>query len=94
MLRWLGKMLLFRILPRKLLPILTVIEVARFLRNARNPDSATRPVEPSAGGVRPTRAVPGGLPWARPQDSRAQRVVGTSGPEDPAARGGSATVIR
>lgn len=103
MLRWLGKTLLFRILPRRLLPILTAIEVVRFLRNARNPRRATDPRALGApGGLdgRPTgtragRAVPGGfgLPSMRPA-AREPRVVGGSGPELPAARGGSATVPR
>ncbi len=103
MLRWLGKTLLFRILPRKLLPILTAIEVVRFIRNARNPRTAsdTRPFGaprgpgPGQTATRAGRAVPGGLglPSMRPA-MREPRVVGTSGPDLPAARGGGATVPR
>ena len=36
MIGWLARMALLRVLPRKLVPILTVIEVARFLRSAQN----------------------------------------------------------
>ena len=36
MLGWLGKMFLFRILPRKILPVLAVIEIFRMLRGSRN----------------------------------------------------------
>lgn len=91
MLSWLGKTLLFRILPRRLLPILTAIEVVRFLRNARRPRALTgsdsrQPV--SGSRARAGRAVPGGLglPSMRPA-KREPRVVGASGPDAPAARG-------
>ena len=107
MLRWLGKTLLFRILPRKLLPILTAIEVVRFIRNARNPRTGSDPrllgSQGGAGGgptaTRGGRAVPGGLglPSMRPAPRPARRdarVVGTSGPDPRAARGGGATVPR
>jgi hypothetical protein len=36
MLGWLGKMFLFRILPRRILPVLAVIEIFRMFRGARN----------------------------------------------------------
>jgi hypothetical protein len=47
MLRWAGRFLLFRVLPRRLLPILTVVEVVQLLRAARRQRGGTagrRPV--------------------------------------------------
>ena len=36
MIGWLGKMFLFRLLPRKILPLIAVIELFRMFRGARN----------------------------------------------------------
>ena len=36
MLRWLARLLLFRILPRRVVPLLALVEVAQLLRAARN----------------------------------------------------------
>ena len=71
MIGWLARMALLRILPRKLLPILTVVEVARFLRSAnrqRAANASGRAGQPGVGG--------GGRPVAPP----GARVVGSSGP--------------
>jgi hypothetical protein len=37
MFRWLTRFVLFRFLPRRLLPILTIIELARLVRGLRRP---------------------------------------------------------
>jgi hypothetical protein len=41
MLGWLGRFFLVRFLPRRLIPILTVIEVIRFIRGLRRPPQRT-----------------------------------------------------
>jgi hypothetical protein len=35
MIRWLGRLLLLRVLPRRLVPILTAVELFRLARSAR-----------------------------------------------------------
>jgi hypothetical protein len=47
MLGMLGRLFLLRFLPRRLIPILTVIEAIRFVRALRRP----RPVQPVAPGT-------------------------------------------
>ena len=37
MLRWIGRVVILRFLPRRLLPILTAIEVVRLVRGLRRP---------------------------------------------------------
>ena len=54
MIRWLGRVLLLRVLPRRLLPVLTVVEVAQLLRAARRQRRA-----PKAS----PRRRPGADPW-------------------------------
>jgi hypothetical protein len=68
MFRWLARFVLFRFLPRRLLPILTVVEIVRLVRGFRRPrysvneplDSRTAPpprISPPAGRSRqPTRS--------------------------------------
>lgn len=51
MLRWLTRLMLFRILPHRLLPVLTLIEVVRMLRGARN----QRRAADAEGGARVRR---------------------------------------
>lgn len=66
MFRWLARFLLLRVLPRRLLPILTVIEVIRFIRRLRGDRSVPvnapirsrtapppRPVDPTRPTVTP-----------------------------------------
>jgi hypothetical protein len=57
--RWLARLLLLRILPRRLLPILTAWEAFRFLRNARarrgTTDEATRSTHGPAARRPPVR---------------------------------------
>lgn len=63
MIRWLARFLLLRVLPRRLLPILTVIEVIRFVRRLRGERpvkvnsplrSRTAPPPPPVDPTRPT----------------------------------------
>lgn len=60
MFRWFARFVLFRFLPRRLLPILTVVEIVRLIRGFRRPhysvneplDSRTAPpprISPAAG---------------------------------------------
>jgi hypothetical protein len=56
MIRWLARALLFRVLPRRLLPILTVIEIARFVRGLRRPKTAVN--EPVASRTGPPPPLP------------------------------------
>jgi hypothetical protein len=51
MLRWLARFALLRFLPRRLLPILTVIELVRLARGLRRPRVAVN--EPSESRTSP-----------------------------------------
>ena len=57
MIGWLARMALLRVLPAKLVPILTVIEVARFLRSARNQQRARAAEQAEADAQRRARWV-------------------------------------
>ena len=57
MIGWLARMALLRVLPAKLVPILTVLEVARFLRSARNQQRAKAAQQAEADAVRRARWV-------------------------------------
>jgi len=57
--RWLARLLLLRVLPRKLLPILTVWEVWKMVRGQQARDrarnvTAARPLPPGPATRRPT----------------------------------------
>ena len=83
MLGWLARMFLLRILPRKLLPVLTAIEVFRFLRSAQR--------KRAAGGAPMTGPGPGSGTRTGPEswNGPGPRVVGSSGPEPVADAGGA-----
>jgi hypothetical protein len=57
MIGWLARMALLRVLPAKLVPILTVLEVARFLRGARNKQRARAAEQAEADALRRARWV-------------------------------------
>jgi hypothetical protein len=60
MLRWVGRAVLLRFLPRRLLPILTVIEVARLVNGMRK---RKQPVnEPTDSRTAPPPPLPGPTP--------------------------------
>jgi hypothetical protein len=67
MFRWFARFFLFRFLPRRLLPILTVVEIVRLVRGFRRPrysvneplDSRTAPpprISPADPSRSPTQA--------------------------------------
>ena len=67
MLGWLARVALLRVLPRRLVPILTAIEVFRFLRSARRRNAA-----PLAARGRTTGPIgPLGPMGQPPSDTRA-----------------------
>ncbi|HEY3523087.1 MAG TPA: hypothetical protein VGK63_05250 [Candidatus Limnocylindrales bacterium] len=46
MIRWLARFMLLRVLPRRLVPLLTVVEVAQLLRAARRQRASRRGQDP------------------------------------------------
>jgi hypothetical protein len=57
MLRWIGRAVLLRFLPRRLLPILTAIEVYRLVQGLRKPKQPVN--EPTNSRTAPPPTVPG-----------------------------------
>jgi hypothetical protein len=73
MLKTVARILLLRVLPRRILPIVTVVEALLFLRGIRNRSrvpvnpptrSRTAPPEATLGGVAPTPSAAPGRPSA------------------------------
>jgi hypothetical protein len=66
MFRWFARFFLLRFLPRRLLPILTVVEIARIIRGLRRPkyavnepiDSRTAPPPRISSALEPSASDP------------------------------------
>ena len=56
MIRWLGRLLLLRVLPRRLIPLLTVVEAVQLLRAARRQVTRSRRPRRPTGSAATTAA--------------------------------------
>jgi len=68
MIKTIARLLLLRVLPRRILPIVTIVEAGLFLRGLRK-RSRTRVNDPRASRTAPPAAVLPGAPPAAPPTS-------------------------
>jgi hypothetical protein len=68
MFRWFARFFLLRFLPRRLLPILTVVEIVRVVRGLRKPKYAVN--EPMDSRTAPPPRISSDEPVSRPDPTR------------------------